>query len=75
MNITIVLDFDTEPVIFLRAWLINLDCNPMQTPISPSNSALGVNAATEFTTKTEIEPDLLMCQLSLKLARLYLVEK
>ena len=60
MKITIVFDFATEPVIFLSAWLINLDCKPTWwSPISPSNSAFGVKAATESTTSTETEPDLI----------------
>ena len=49
-----------DPVSFLKAWLISRDCKPTWwSPISPSNSALGVNAATESTTKTEIDPDLI----------------
>ena len=60
MKITIVLVFAIELVNFLRAWLINLDCKPTWwSPISPSSSALGVSAATESTTKTEIDPDLI----------------
>ena len=49
-----------ELVSFLNAWLINLDCKPTWwSPISPSSSARGVNAATESITRTEIDPDLI----------------
>ena len=59
MKITKQLDFDIEPVNFLKAWLINLACNPTWwSPISPSSSALGVKAATESTTNTSTAPDL-----------------
>ena len=59
MKIIIVFVLEIEPVNFLRAWLINLDWSPTWwSPISPSISALGVNAATESTTITEIDPDL-----------------
>ena len=58
MNIIIVLVFEIELVNFLNAWLINLDWRPTWwSPISPSISALGVKAATESITITEIEPD------------------
>ena len=60
MKITIVLVREIEPVNFLNAWDINLACKPTWvSPISPSISALGVNAATESTTRTDIEPDLI----------------
>ena len=58
MKITIVFVREIELVSFLKAWLINLDWRPTWwSPISPSISARGVNAATESTTKTETEPD------------------
>ena len=58
MKIIIVFVFEIELVSFLKAWLINLDWRPTWwSPISPSISALGVKAATESITITEIEPD------------------
>ena len=49
-----------EPVNFLSALDINLACKPIcESPISPSISALGVNAATESITIRSIAPDLI----------------
>ena len=48
------------PVSFLKAWDINLACNPiLLSPISPSISALGTSAATESMTMMSIAPDLI----------------
>ena len=59
IKIIIVFVLEIEPVSFLKAWLINLDWSPTWwSPISPSISALGVSAATESITITEIDPDL-----------------
>src|SRR5690606_34810938 len=58
MNTTNVPDFDITPVNFLNACDINRACNPTcASPISPSISARGVNAATLSTTTTSTAPD------------------
>ena len=60
MKIIIQFVFEIEPVNFLKAWLINLACNPGKlSPISPSSSAFGVNAATESITITSTAADLI----------------
>ena len=49
MKITMVLEREIEAVSLRSAWLISRACNPgCESPISPSISALGVSAATEF---------------------------
>ena len=58
MKTTKVFDWAIELVSFLSAWLISLACKPgKESPISPSSSALGTNAATESITRTSIPPD------------------
>ena len=60
MNITVQFVLLIEPVSFLRACDISLACNPIfESPISPSISLLGVNAATESITTISIAPDLI----------------
>ena len=57
MNIATQFDFLIEPVNFLRAWDISLACKPTwESPISPSISAFGTNAATESITIMSIAP-------------------
>ena len=57
MKITMVFVFLMLLVNFLNACDINLACNPIcESPISPSISARGVNAATESTTTISTEP-------------------
>ena len=47
-NITTVFDFEITPVNFRRAWDMSRACTPIiESPISPSISALGTSAATE----------------------------
>ena len=49
MKITMVLEREIEAVSLRSAWLISRACKPgCESPISPSISALGVSAATEF---------------------------
>ena len=51
---------EIELVNFLRAWLISLAWRPgSESPISPSNSALGTNAATESITIRSTLSDLI----------------
>ena len=51
MNTITVFVLLIAPANFLKAWDINLACKPMcESPISPSISAFGTNAATESTT-------------------------
>ena len=58
MKITSVLDFEIEPVSLRSAWLIRRACRPgSESPISPSSSAFGVNAATESITSTSTAPE------------------
>ena len=60
MKIRQVLDFDTMPVSLRMACDISRACTPMKlSPISPSSSALGTSAATESTTSTSIEPEVI----------------
>lgn len=50
-NITVVRDFDKDPVILRRALDIRRACSPIWvSPMSPSSSARGTRAATESTT-------------------------
>ena len=45
-------------LIFRNAWDINRACRPiLESPISPSISLLGVNAATESITTISIAPE------------------
>ena len=58
MKITIHFVREMDPVNLRRAWLINRACRPMwESPISPSISALGTNAATLSTTTTSTAPE------------------
>ena len=58
MNTAVVPELDTAPVIFRSAWLIRRACRPTwESPISPSISAFGVNAATESTTMMSMAPE------------------
>ena len=60
MKIATQFDFLIEPVNFLKAWDISLACKPTWlSPISPSISAFGTNAATESTTIISMAPDLI----------------
>ena len=57
MKIITVFDLLITPASFLNACDISLACNPTcASPMSPSISALGTNAATESTTITSIAP-------------------
>jgi hypothetical protein len=58
MKMTIVLVFFTVAVSLRSAWLIKRACSPgNESPISPSSSALGVNAATESMITRSTEPE------------------
>ena len=58
MKMTIVLEREIEAVSLRSAWLISRACRPgSESPISPSISARGVNAATESTTSTSMAPE------------------
>ena len=60
MKIRHVFDFDTTPVSFLIACDISRACSPMWlSPISPSSSDFGTSAATESSTSTSIEPEVI----------------
>src|SRR5690606_24369686 len=59
MKIAVVPDLLSTPVNFRKACDINRACRPTcESPISPSISARGTNAATESTTTTSTAPDL-----------------
>ena len=58
MKITIQFERFALPVILRNAWLIKRAWRPMcESPISPSISARGVNAATESTTMRSMAPE------------------
>ena len=58
MKMAMVLDFDSEPVSLRRACDMRRACRPTwESPISPSISARGVNAATESITSTSSAPE------------------
>ncbi len=60
MKIRHVFDLETMPVSLRRACDISRACTPTTpSPISPSSSALGTSAATESTTSTSMEPELI----------------
>ncbi len=59
MKINSVLLRDTEPANFFNDWDIKRAVVPTkESPICPSNSALGTRAATESITTTSTAPDL-----------------
>ena len=60
MKIRQVFDLETIPVSFRMACDISRAWTPTnESPISPSNSAFGTKAATESTTSTSMEPELI----------------
>ena len=58
MNMAVVPEADSAPVILRSAWLIRRAWRPTwESPISPSISALGTRAATESITMMSSAPD------------------
>ena len=58
MKMAVVFACASAPVILRSAWLMSLACRPTWlSPISPSISAFGTNAATESMTMTSRAPE------------------